>query len=258
MSLLACTAIAGSASAAVSVFDFDGNYNASAGPAVMSEFGPSMGTFGTDTIAGQNSGVFNFSGAAPKTQGLLVTHGAPPNGGGSYVNQFTLGYDIKWPDVGGYSSLLQTGIADTSDGDLFLHNGGFGISSNYQGSIAANNWYRLMFVFDLKPTGSDSMLYKYVDGAQVGSQKLSAGADGRWSLDPSFLLFGDEDGESKAGSISSFYFNDQALTADSVAAFGRANAGGFLGGDTAVPEPATLSLLALGVIPALRRRKTAR
>ena len=246
VAMLASVLVAGSASAGLSVFNFDapGDYS-STGPAQMSLFnGNSFGTFGTDTINGTTSGVYNFP-AATNTQGLVVTTNAPANGGGAFLNEYTLGYDIKFTNASGYASLLQTGTSNTNDGDLFRNgSGGLGISSVYDGTILSDKWYRLMFSFDL----ANRSLSKYIDGSLVGTQTLSSGLDGRWSLDPAFLILTDNDGETNAGSLSRFTFEDRALTASEIAAFGGAN----------VPEPSSLALLAFGVLPMLRRRKTAR
>jgi hypothetical protein len=252
IALLASVLVAGSASAGLSVFNFDadGDYS-STGPAQMSLFnGNSFGTFGTDTINGASTGVYNFP-AATKTQGLVVTTNAPANGGGAYLNEYTLGYDIKFKNASGYACFLQTGTSNTNDGDLFRNGaGGLGISSVYEGTILSDTWYRLMFTFDL----ANKSLGKYINGTLVGTQTLGSGTDGRWSLDPYFLILTDEDGETNAGSLASFSFEDRVLSANEIATYGGPTAGGL----TPVPEPSSLALLAFGVLPMLRRRKTAR
>jgi hypothetical protein len=112
-----------------------------------------------------------------------------------------------------------------------------------------------MFVWDLADLDGDGQtLYKYINGVQVGVQN-PGGLDGRFSLDPFMLLLTDNDGESSAGSISSFLFADQAMTAGEIAAYGGPTAAGFAGGAPAVPEPGTIVLLGLGALGALRRRR---
>jgi hypothetical protein len=244
--MLASVLVAGSASAALSVFNFDapGDFS-STGPAQMGLFmGNPFGTFGTDVINGAPSGVYNFP-AATNTQGLVVTTNAPANGGGAYLNEYTLGYDIKFINASGYASLFQTNTSNTNDGDLFRDgSGGLGISGVYDGSIQTDTWYRLMFTFDL----ANSTLKKYVDGSLVGTQTLGSGLDGRWSLDPTFEILTDNDGETNAGSLSRFSFEDRVLSDSEIATLGGAN----------IPEPSSLAFLAVGVLPMLRRRKTAR
>jgi hypothetical protein len=252
LATLASVLVASSASAALSTFNFntDGDF-ASSGPAQMGLLNDiPFGSFDTDTINGASTGVYSFPAATPM-QGLVVTTNAAANGGGSYVNEYTLGYDIKFVNASGYASLFQTDVSNTSDGDLFRNgSGGLGISSKYAGSLQSDTWYRLMFTFDL----ANKTLNKYVNGSLAGTQTLSAGTDGRWSLNPTFLILTDNDGETNAGELSSFSFEDRALSASEVAAYGGPTASGI----SAVPEPSSLALLAFGVLPMLRRRKLAK
>jgi hypothetical protein len=179
--------------------------------------------------------------ATDSTQGFTMTHGAAPNGGGAKVNQYSVVYDLYFPPAsyGEYRSLLQTDPANSSDGDFFVRgDGGLGISGNYQGNLDDGNWHRVAAVFDL----TSSTLSKYIDGALVGSQTLSAGVDGRWSLLPTALLFADEDGETQLGYVNSIQFNDTALSAAEVALLGGPTAGGI-----AIPEPGTFSLMAVAL-----------
>jgi hypothetical protein len=248
---LLAAGLAASASAAVSTFDFEGNLNATEGPAVMSLYnGNPFGTFGTDTVGGAPSGVLIFP-AATQAQGLRVDHNAPPNGGGSYVNQYTVGFDIKWDAGPEWASFMQTNTNNSNDGDLW-RNAAFGIGVNgvYHGYLPPGEFARVVFAVDL--TAGATSLSKYINGALVGQQNI-APVDGRFSLDPFFEILTDNDGETCSGAISAFLFADRTLGPDEVAALGGPKAGGF---DTrAIPEPATLSLLGLGLVPFLRRRR---
>ncbi|MEQ1821575.1 MAG: PEP-CTERM sorting domain-containing protein [Fimbriimonadaceae bacterium] len=76
--------------------------------------------------------------------------------------------------------------------------------------------------------------------------------DGRWAFYSTATatktvdIFGDNDGDSGAGQISQLAFYDTTLSAAEISALG--------GAGSPVPEPATLSALALGVGAILRRR----
>ena len=182
-------------------------------------------TFTTATIGGSNAVVMGFP-AATVSQGYIMTHGIAPNGGGSYVNQYTLIMDIMFPadSSGKWRSLFQTSPANANDGDLFVNTAnGIGISGAYSGSILADTWHRVAFVFDL--TLPSARLRKYIDGLEVGAQNLD-GLDGCWSLDPTALLFTDNDGETAAGFVNSIQIRDEPLTAGDIFALGKATAAG--------------------------------
>lgn len=184
-------------------------------------------TFTTATIGGQTAKVMAFPATTPD-EGFIMTHGIVPNGGGSYVNQYTLIMDIMFPtsSSGVYRSLLQTSTANANDGDLFVKkDNSIGIAGGYSGTILPDTWYRVAFVFDLSL--SSGQLVKYIDGVQVGSQVLAQPAlDGRWSMDPTALLFTDDDGETAAGFVNSIQIHDVPLTASEVYSLGGASAAG--------------------------------
>jgi hypothetical protein len=78
-------------------WDFNGNLDATVG-AALQYFGDtaSITAFQDATIGGNPAKVMSF-GAATKTQGYLMTHGAGANGGGTKVNQYTLIMDVMFP-----------------------------------------------------------------------------------------------------------------------------------------------------------------
>jgi hypothetical protein len=156
-------------------------------------------SFGISDINGVPTAVMHFIPSVPQWGGYVMTHGAVPNGGGDYVNQYTLIYDIYFPPGadGTWRSLWQTDPSNGNDGDLFVGNAnsgnGIGISSVYDGVVTASAWHRLAFAFDLTGTETGTaptpVLTKFIDGVKVGNQILNNGKDGRWSLDPTALLF---------------------------------------------------------------------
>lgn len=178
-------------------------------------------TFTTATIGGTPAVVMGFP-AADATQGYMMTHGIAPNGGGVYVNQYTLIMDLMYPAAssGTWRSLFQTG---GTDGDLFVNDAnGIGISGSYQGVLQPDTWHRVAFVVDLAAT---PQLRKFIDGVEVGNQALG-GLDGRWALDPTAWLFTDNDGETAAGFVNSIQVQDVPLTANDIFALGVATAAG--------------------------------
>ena len=218
---------ASSRAAVTGQWDFNGsNFTATVGTD-LSDFGVTPTDYTTPTIAGGKAIVMSFPATDP-SQGYVMTHGIAPNGGGAYVNQYSLIMDIMYPAAssGVYRSLFQTSTGNSNDGDLFINDGnGIGISSDYSGTIRPDTWYRVGFVFDL--TLASSQLKKYIDGMLVGTQVLATPAlDGRWSLDPTALLFADNDGETAAGFVNSIQIHDVPLTDADMMALGKATAAG--------------------------------
>ncbi|HQI71348.1 MAG TPA: fibronectin type III domain-containing protein, partial [Bacteroidales bacterium] len=120
------------------------------------------------------------------------THGIPANGGGSYVNEYSIMFDIMIDNPKEYHCLFQTNQSNSNDGDVFFNpNSQLGISATgYTGfSIKANNWYRVVVTVDLA-----SSLRYYIDGKLV-LDAVSQPIDGTYSLDPTVLFFADENGE---------------------------------------------------------------
>jgi len=184
-------------------------------------------SFGTTTslgipdINGVATPVMHFTPSTPVGDpwgGYKMYHGAAPNGGGSFVNQYTLIYDIYYPAGSDltWRCLLQTDTSNGTDGDLFVDNAvnGIGISSIYNGNVTAGAWHRLAFAIDLTgtETGTATMPFiaKFVDGVKVGNQTagLDGGMDGRWSLDSYALLFADNDGDVAEAYVSSVQFSN--------------------------------------------------
>ncbi len=169
---------------------------------------------------------------------LRVHHGLEPNGGGSYVNDYTIVLDVLFPEVGSWMSLYNTtlcGDADVlscgNDGDWFVNGAaGIGISGNYAGTIEANTWHRIALTIDSATTNYIS----YIDGVEVQSNGGSVSLDGRYSLytqnhaSDHLNLFGDDTGISEMGEvlINSATIYGRALTGEELAELGGATANG--------------------------------
>jgi hypothetical protein len=179
------------------------------------QFG-STTTFGIADIGGSPAQVLYFNPSVGSWGGYQMYHGAVPNGGGNYVNRYSIIYDVYYPNANQWKSFLQTATGNNNDGDIFVNTGnGIGISGNYQGTVLAATWHRIAFVFDL----TYNTLKKYIDGALVGTQSLD-GLDGRWTLDPYALLFGDNDGDHDPTYVNSIQFRNGVLSDAEVLALG--------------------------------------
>ena len=198
-------------------------------------------TLGIPAIGGAEAKVIRIPACSP-AQGLIVSHGVQSNSGGEFVNRYTLVMDLFYPaGSSGFRALWQTETNATtlSDGELFVNGtDGIGSSGQYQGSVSTGEWHRVAFTVDL----SKRELGKYIDGTNVlsgpvGAAPLGTNAvqyldstvgavDGRWSLQPQALLFADNDAETAVVYMGSIQIHDRVLSAEQVAALGRASAAG--------------------------------
>ncbi len=202
----------------IAQWDFNGNLGSSTGGASLTaEAAPPAGaaevTFTNADIGGQTAQVAAF------TRGTFfrMSHGLPANGGGVYVNQYTLIMDVMFPSrPTGWAALLQTNPGNANDADWFINpSGGLGISGVYGGTIANGTWNRIALVVD----GVSGTFTSYLNGVQV-QQIPGVTLDGRWSLDPTALLFADENQENAAGYVNSVQLRGSALSAAEIAALG--------------------------------------
>jgi hypothetical protein len=187
---------------------------------------------------------------------LSVNPNFTANGGGSYVNQYTVMIDyVQTSGVGAsWNSLFQTSWGgNDSDGDLWIAPdntigvGDVGYSSQ---TFNPSTWHRIVWSVD-----NSSFFKVYVDG-QLFLNGAGQGTDGRFSLYPDrFNLFADDSWEDQWGLVGTAATWDRALTGDEIAGMGGWIAGAAEATPLTVPEPGTLSLLALGGLALLRRNR---
>jgi hypothetical protein len=221
------------ASYGVGVLEFN---DGSGGPTAQQTVFGTTADLGLPPIAGQVANVMRFPRAVTNTMGFRVRHGAPANGGGAYVNEFTLVFDVLIPQSSFNSDdwlgVFNTNCCNENDADVFvrLSDGAIGIGGSYAGQIPADAWRRVALVLDVNASGQVELI-KYINGTEVGRQNLG-GIDGRWSLYtaidtwPWFHLFTDDTGDTSSAYINSLYFVDRPLTGAEIAGFGTPDADG--------------------------------
>ncbi len=202
-------------------------------PAVQAgtQFGTTR-SFGIADIGGQVANVMKVPYLNPM-DGYIMRHGAGPNGGGNWVNQYTLIFDLFYPAsvASQWKVLLQETPDNSNDGDFFIDSAGgigYGSSTSYQGKVTFGAWHRITLAVDL----TVPVVAKFIDGAKVGEQKLTEGLDKRWALlhagyDPNFaLLFADDDGENCEFYVNSVQFLAGRMSDAAVAALGGPSTSG--------------------------------
>jgi hypothetical protein len=186
---------------------------------------------------------------------LQVNPNFTANGGGDYVNQYTVAIDYcQTSGLTSWNSLFQTSWGgQDSDGDLFTDGAGhIGIGAVGYSTLTydASTWHRIVWSID-----TTSFFDVYVDGVQF-LHGGATGLDGRFSLyTDRFNLFADNDWEDQWGLVGTVATWGRALTAAEVAGMG-----GWIGGAATptpliIPEPATMTLVALGGLALLRRNR---
>ena len=184
----------------------------------------------------------------------LTFNDTGPNGGGGYVNQYTVIMDFLSPGAPNWTALFNTNPNNPSgnDADFYVASDrSVGIGGVYSaaGVIASDTWYRLAFVMNAT---AGTMTY-YVNGAQVASgSQGGSGLDGRWALfsnldaGPDLLLFNEGDTSGNYTHelyVNSIAFVDRAMTGGELAGLGGPSAAGIL-----VPEPTSISMVLLGLL----------
>src|SRR5688572_4749302 len=195
-------AVAASAQNA-SQWDFDaGTLGSSYGPSTLSfwdrpktgvpgsaeadtAFG-SASSFGIGLIGGSDANVMRVP-PYFGTQGILCNNASPHNGGGVYLNQYTLIFDIYVDNLtfsagSGWLPFHNTNADHANDADAYSPCGrGRGIDGDYAGTVKSDAWHRVAMTFDL-PDKVGPRFTKYVDGTVNGWQIRPEGNDGRWSM----------------------------------------------------------------------------
>lgn len=222
---------------------FDGSGGATS---LQTVFGTTA-TLGLPDIGGAPAQVMGFP-AALQTMGYVMRPGIAANGGGSFVNQYTLIFDLLYPPAssGSFRALVQIDdpVGNANDADLYINgSGGLGISGSYQGQVQTNTWHRIALAVDLAAPGGP-LLRKYIDGEFVGQQILGAGVDGRWAMNPAggafgdtALIFTDDNGSVQPGFVSSIQVHDEALSSGYIQALGAPTTDGI---PTTVVVPVTI------------------
>ena len=124
----------------------------------------------------------------------ICTHGIAPNGSGAYVNRYSILIDFRIASLSSWHCFFQTDSGNGNDGDCFIQPGsgviGVGQTGYSSTPCQLNVWQRLVVAVDHSLGNYDI----YLNGELILNGAPQA-VDGRFALDPTFLLFADDDGE---------------------------------------------------------------
>jgi hypothetical protein len=143
-------------------------------------------------------------------------HGMAANGGGSRVNNYSVMFDFKVPELGRYYSFIQTTLENNDDAEFFLRpagNLGIGGTGYSEHVVTTNKWHRLV----ISASMGNAYLY-YLDGRLIHTGNIeNASIDSRWSWLPEGVLFlADDDGEDADIDVSNIAVWDRALSEEEV------------------------------------------
>ena len=200
--------------------------------------------FGIPNIGGQPAPVMFFPGASTSSLYYTVPHGAAPNAGGNLVNQYTIIYDLFFPETNDqtwFSFAQIDDLTNANDGELFANfsdrtgdgipDGGIGIGGQYTNQednetyIRRGQWHRVVFAIDQTSDNeyadvNQGVLSKFIDGKKFQDQGRGETFDGRHALRDRFYLFADENGESQPVYISSLQVRNYKMSDAEIAALG--------------------------------------
>jgi len=145
-----------------------------------------------------------------------LTHGIAPNNG-ALVNSYSLRFDFKVNDITNWHSFLQTNEANSDDAEIFVGRiGNLGVKNTGYSTqtITSGSWNRMVVVVN---NGVEYSLYLNAVKVLTGTvQDL----DGRFALNPTLILFGDDDGEDGEIDVARVSLYNKALTEPEVQSLG--------------------------------------
>lgn len=247
-SVAAMLTIAPRPPAVVGVWNFDNaNLDISAGVGTLdyadgavtkglTTFGSTDGTT-VPHIGGQPAKFMRVPAFTGRTNGYSLTMPAPPNGGGGYVNQYTIIWDLLLPTDVNWTALFNTDPENSSgnDADFYISDtGGLGIGAlgySTNGTIQSGTWYRIAFAANL----AIGKVSYYVNGNPVRVRTGGPLLDGRFALSsnqdagPDIRLFneGDTSGDyTHEVFLNSLLFTDRTMTDAEIKTLGGPSAAG--------------------------------
>ena len=143
----------------------------------------------------------------------ICQHNIPLNGNGEKVNEFTIVMDVKFNQASVWYTLYQTDVLNQTDGEWFVDRSGkMGVHATGYSSpvITANKWYRLAIAV------KNGERYDYYINGNPVLRGQPGVIDDRFSLEPTVLLFADDNQEDNSVDVSEIRIYSQALSDDEI------------------------------------------
>jgi hypothetical protein len=141
---------------------------------------------------------------------FVLRHSLRPARGSKAVNEYSLLFDFRVPQVRDYSCFFQTNPGNSDDGECFVQKGTGAIGVMATGYSAAvvrpGTWYRLVVA-----VSNGSRYDIYLDGRKILEGKPQP-ADGRFSLGTNLLICADDNGEDNRMDLARVSLFDHALS----------------------------------------------
>ncbi|MCK9480228.1 MAG: T9SS type A sorting domain-containing protein [Bacteroidia bacterium] len=150
-------------------------------------------------------------------------HNISPNGGGVFVNEYTMMFDFMVENLTNWRTFYQTNTTNSNDGEYFIKPdngslpgaiGSAQISYDSVFVVQPYQWYRL--VLSVK---NDSFYRIYINGNLLRNGNFDV-KDDRYSLKDNVLFFADNNGEDDTINIASLAIFSSSLNATEVKLLG--------------------------------------
>ena len=159
--------------------------------------------------------------------GYKLMHGIAPNGGGLFVNRYTLIMDVMQVGGGGASAIIQASPKkNPGDATFFWQGGNMGQGGggyNGDGLFTPDEWHRIGFAVDL---ADEKVITKWVDGVRQDEWVPQSKDHIRRAMEQEVILFYDVD-ERSPWYVNSIQFLDGKLSDEEMEALGGPTAEGF-------------------------------
>lgn len=167
----------------------------------------------------------NLATEVPLGSYLTMTHGIAANGGGTLVNEWSLQIDFSVAQIDTWYAFFQTldgdadlFIAKTAAGDIgrVPNSIGSGSTRYTENTVSAGVWYRMLV------SVKNGEFFKIYMNGELWLEGLVQDIDARYGLEPTLLIFQDDDGDDGTILCSELGIWDVALTPGEASALGNA------------------------------------